>query len=179
MEDDKIIEGSVTGATPSNGARNCYDLLAYFADFINCREYDPNVEQRLLMSISVDDTKQHFPIQSNSGAASQGFAMKSADFLEPALGALATNPLLEPLAVKRVLLMLKACIAPPGWEAAMPGAYGTWHGTSPATGYRSSLLVVVVRFLPTTLLLPLPLWDDSIVHRPFPQQRPAASACYQ
>jgi hypothetical protein len=63
----------------------------------------------------------------------------------------------------------------------MPGAYGTWHGTSPATGYRSSLLVVVVRFLPTTLLLPLPLWDDPIVLSialsiaPLPQQRPAAS----
>jgi hypothetical protein len=43
-------------------------------------------------------------------------------------------------------------VALPGWEAAMPGAIGTWHGTSPATGYRSSLLVVVVRFLPQHFL---------------------------
>jgi hypothetical protein len=50
----------------------------------------------------------------------------------------------------------------------MPGAYGTWHGTSPATGYRSSLLVVVASDLPQHFPFPLPLWDDPIVHRPFP-----------
>jgi hypothetical protein len=33
---------------------------------------------------------------------------------------------------------------------------GTWHVTPPATGYRSSLLVVVVRFLPQHF----PLWDS-------------------
>jgi hypothetical protein len=59
-------------------------------------------------------------------------------------------------------------VAPPGWEAAMPGAYGTWQGTSPATGYRSSLLVVVASDLPQHFPFPLPLWDDPIVHRPFP-----------
>jgi hypothetical protein len=51
------------------------------------------------------------------------------------------------------------CVAPPGWEAAMPGAYGTWHGTSPATGYRSSLLVVVARDLPQHF----PLWASRLL----------------
>jgi serine/threonine protein kinase len=102
MENDKTIEESVTATTPFNGSRNDYDVLAYFADFTYCSgNLVQNVAQRLLLSIFVDNTKQNFPIQSNSGAASQVFVMKSAHFLEPALGESTANPLPEIIAVKR------------------------------------------------------------------------------
>jgi hypothetical protein len=57
----------------------------------------------------------------------------------------------------------------------MPGAYGTWHGTAPATGYRSSLLVVVARFLQQHFLFGTPSIADS--HRPSIALSIALSLC--
>jgi serine/threonine protein kinase len=78
-----------------------YDMLFYLAELIECSgNLVRNVPQRMLLSTLIDETKQRFPIKSNSGGTSQVFVVESADFLEAAGRHLPANPLPKTIAVK-------------------------------------------------------------------------------